>query len=57
MNKDPKEIDNELFLDIGLNTIGKKIKNKISSIAGSGITLTNNGIKDIMKIIKSLQNR
>ena len=57
MNKDPKEIDNKLFLDIGLNTIGKKIKNKISSIAGSGITLTNNGIKDIMKIIKSLQNR
>ena len=33
--------------------IGKKIKEKF----GSGITLTNNEIKDIMKVIKSLENR
>ena len=26
-------------------------------MTGSGITLTNNEIKDIMKVIKSLQNR
>ena len=57
MNKDTKEIDNKLFLDIGLNAIGKKIKSKISSITGLGITLTNNLIKDIMKVIKSLENR
>ena len=57
MNKDTKEIDNKLFLDIRLNAIGKKIKSKISSITGLGITLTNNLIKDIMKVIKSLENR
>ena len=33
--------------------IGKKIKEKI----GSGLTLTNNEIKDINKVIKSLKNR
>ena len=33
--------------------IGKKIFNKI----GTGITLTNNEITDIMKIIRSLENR
>ena len=27
------------------------------SITGSGITLTNNEIKDIMKVIKYLENR
>ena len=30
---------------------------KMSSSKGSGITLTNNEIKDIMKVIKSLENR
>ena len=34
----------------------KKIKIGISSITGSGITRTNNEIKDIMKVIKSLEN-
>ena len=33
--------------------IGKKMTEKI----GSGITLTNNEIKYIMKVIKSLENR
>ena len=37
--------------------IGKKIKKGISSITGSGITLTNNEIKYIMKVIKSLEKR
>ena len=31
--------------------------NRISSITASEITLTNNEIKDIMKVIKSLENR
>ena len=56
-NKDPKGIDSKLFLDTGLNIIGKKIKKGISSITGLGITLTNNEIKNIMKVIKSLENR
>ena len=38
------------FVDEGLNLIIKKIKKRFSSITGSGITLTNNEIKDIMKV-------
>ena len=38
------------FVDEGLNLIIKKIKNRFSSITGSGITLTNNEIKDIIKV-------
>ena len=38
MNKDPKEIDSEIFLDAVVNIIGKKIKKGISSIASLGIT-------------------
>ena len=47
-----KELSNN-FVDLRLNLIGKKMKEKF----GSGITLTNNEIKDIMKVIKSLENR
>ena len=47
-----KELSNN-FVDLRLNLIGKKMKEKF----GSGITLTNNEIKDIMKGIKSLENR
>ena len=43
-----------MFIDVGLNMIGKKIKEKI----GSGKTITNREIiKDIMKVIMSLENR
>ena len=49
-----KELDSKFLLDIGLNLNGKKW---ISSITVSGITLTNNEIKDTLKIIKSLENR
>ena len=56
-NEDPKEIGTTLFVDTGLNITGKKIEKGISSITGSGITLTNNEIKDILKVIKSLENR
>ena len=35
----------------------KSLKKGISSIKGSGITLTNSEIKDIIKVIKSVENR
>ena len=54
-NADNKKVNNEILVDTGLNIIGEKIKKGISSITGSRITLTNNEIKDIMKIIKSLE--
>ena len=51
--KTNKNNRNNLFIDEGLNMTGKKNKEKI----GSGIGLTNNEIKDVMKVIKSLENR
>ena len=42
-----KKLIEYIFVDVGLNIIGKKIENGISSITGSGITLTNNELKDI----------
>ena len=42
------------LVNAGLSLLGQKIKKKNY---GSGITLTNNEIKDIMKVIKSLENR
>ena len=55
-NKYLKEIDINLFVDTGLNIIGKKAKKRILSTTISGITLTNNKINDIIKVIKSLEN-
>ena len=46
-----------MLVDAGINIIGKKIKNGISLVKGSGITLTNHEIKDIIKVIKSLENK
>ena len=46
-----------MFVDAGINLIGKKIENGISLVTSSGITLTNHEIKDIIKVIKSLENR
>ena len=46
-----------MLVDAGINIIGKKIKNGIQLVTSSGITLTNNAIKDILKVIKSLENR
>ena len=37
--------------------IGRKIKKGILSIKGLGVTPTNNEIKEIIKVIKSLENR
>ena len=50
-----KKLNDELLVNIGLNIICKKIKRQTSSITGSGITLRNNQIKDIVKVIKSLE--
>ena len=47
----------DVFVDAELSLLGKKIKKRILSITGSGITLTYNEIKDIMKVFKSLENR
>ena len=46
-----------MLVDAGINIIGKKIKNGISLVTSSGITLINHEIKDIIKVIKSLENR
>ena len=46
-----------MLVDAGINIIGKKIKNGISLVKSSGITLTNHEIKDIIKVIKSLENK
>ena len=46
-NIDTKKVNKNNYTDAGLNMIVKKIKEKI----GPRITLINNEIKDIMKII------
>ena len=48
-----KSNEKNLLIDAGIYMVGKKIKEKF----GSGITLTNNEIKDITKVIMSLENR
>ena len=55
-NTGTKKLNKGTLADPGLNITGKKVKKRISSITGSGITLTNNEIKD-MKAIMSLENR
>ena len=52
-----KQLNNDILVDAALNIIGKKIKKRISSMMGLWITLTNNKIKDIIKLIMSLENR
>ena len=52
-----KILNKDILVDAGLNMIGKKIKKRILSITGSGITLTNNETKDIIKVLKSLGTR
>ena len=50
-------IAKKAFVDAGLKLIVRKIKKGISLITGLWITLTNNEINDIVKVIKSLVNR
>ena len=46
----------KILLYAGLSLLGEKIF-KNSSFTGSGIILTNDEIKDIRKVIKSLKNK
>ena len=46
-----------MFVDPGTNIISNKIKSGISLLMGSRKTVTNHEIKDIIKVIKSLENR
>ena len=50
-----KDLQNFL-VDAGVNVLSKRVRNKHSSIADSGVTLINNEIKDIVKVIRSLEN-
>ena len=54
-NMDAKKINNDILVDTGLNVLGKKIEIGNLPITDSGVThkLT----KDIVKVIKSLENR
>ena len=59
-NKDISKSEKEkakFLLNAGLNIFGKVLHKKLSSITGSGITLQNNEIKDIIKVIRYLENR
>ena len=56
-NMGAKKLNKDTFLDARRNIIGKEIKKAISSITGSRITLTNNEIKYIIKVIKYLESR
>ena len=47
----------DILVDAGINIIDKKIKIGILSVTASAITLTNHEIKDIIKLIKSLEIR
>ena len=41
---------------LGLMQLIKKVKKRTSSM-GSGLTLTNDELKEIIKVIRSLENR
>ena len=55
-NTGTKTLNIDILVDTWLNIIDKKIKNGISSITVSWITLTNNEMKYIIKVIESLEN-
>ena len=46
-----------MLIDPGTNITGKKIKNEILWPMQSRTTVTNHELKDIIKVIKSLENR
>ena len=56
-----KSIPNSLYsfyLDIGYNLLNIKINmDTYRLLSGSGLTLTKNEIKDVVKVIRSLENR
>ena len=49
--------DNIIKTAIDSKNILKVLKNASDKVFGAGITLINNEIKDIIKVIKSLENR
>ena len=55
-NMGAKKIE-DTIVDAGLSLPGKTIEKEISSFNSSRVTLTNNEIKDIIKVVKSLENR
>ena len=55
--KDVPKSKKDFLVYAGVNVLSKNNKNKLSLIALSRITLTNNEITDIAKVISSLENR
>ena len=51
-----KDLKN-LAVDAGIDDISKKIKKVLSLNTSSRITLTNDGTKDTLKVIRYLENR
>ena len=52
-----QKVTKSTLLDTGVNDIGRKTRQEISKLTGSGLMLTNSQIKYIMKIITTLENR
>ena len=62
MNSFAKELmirgtESDMLVDPETNIISKKVKNGISLVTGSRITLTNHEMKDPIKVSNSLENR
>ena len=57
--KSKEKADNNLILDavnaVRLNVVGRKIKRGFLEITGPGLTLTNNEIKGIIKVIHKMK--
>ena len=52
---DTKKVNNDILVDTGLNVLGKKIE--IANLSITGSEVTHKLIEDIVKVIKSLENR
>ena len=52
-----KENAESLVVDATLNSLTKIVEKRLSSVAGSAITLASNEIKYIIKVINSLKSR
>ena len=52
---DAKKINNDILVDTGLNVLGKKIE--IGNLPITDSEVTHKLTKDIVKVIKSLENR
>ena len=46
-----------VLTDARANAVGRKIKEQNLTITGLGITLTNNEIKDVMNVVRFIENR